>query len=134
MTSSTEVECRGLVTFSKENLWHRQLQIELDIFRVDLPTIVYEDNTASIALSTKPGTPHKKSKHFGIEWAFFKESVELKEILPVHVSTDMQPADMLTKALMSKKFPKFRDIVMGGSPLQNHFNTVCVATHTVVRD
>ena len=67
MTSSTEVECRGLVQFSKENLWHRQFHEELNLFQVDGPTIVYEDNTAAIGLSKDPGTPHKRSN----EWAFF---------------------------------------------------------------
>ena len=113
MTSSTEVECRGLVHFSKENLWHRQFHLELGMFDVSVPTLVYEDNTASITLASKLGTPHKKSKHFGIEWAFFKESVELKEVSLTHVSTDMQAADMLAKSLLSEKFPKFRDMVIG---------------------
>ena len=78
MTSSTEVECRGLSQFAKENLWQRQLQIELNLFDVSVPNRVSEDNTASIALSTKPGVPHKRSKHFGIEWAMFKEVVEIR--------------------------------------------------------
>jgi hypothetical protein len=42
MTSSTEVECRGLVTIGKENLWNLQLQKELNLFPVDQPTVVYE--------------------------------------------------------------------------------------------
>ena len=129
MTSSTEVECRGLVHFGKENLWHRQLHKELGLFLVDTPTIVYEDNTASITLASSLGTPHKKSKHFGIEWAFFKESVELKEISPVHVSTDQQPADMLTKALVSSKFAEFRDMVMGAQDLQAHFEKKSLVTY-----
>ena len=91
MTSSTEVECRGLVQISKENLWHRQLQKEMGMYNVDKPTIVYEDNTAAISLSLDLSTPHKRSKHFGIEWSYFKESVEHKEISAVYVSTNDQP-------------------------------------------
>ena len=45
LSSSTEAECRGLVHFSKENQWHRQLHAELGLFSVGTPTIVYEDNT-----------------------------------------------------------------------------------------
>ena len=79
------------------------------------------DNTASITMSNDLGLPHKRSKHFGIEFSFFKQSVILKEILPVFVSTDDQPADMLTKTLLPSKFIKFRDMVMGGVHLQNYF-------------
>ena len=121
MTSSTEVECRGLVQFSKENLWHRQFHEELNLFQVDGPTIVYEDNTAAIGLSKDPGNPHKRSKHFGIEWAFFKQGVERQEIHPVYVSTDDQLADKLTKSLPPHKFIKLRDLIMGEAALQYHF-------------
>jgi len=120
------------VHFGKENLWHRQLHLELGLFSVSTPTIVYEDNTASITLASSLGTPHKKSKHFGIEWAFFKESVELKEIAPVYVSTDQQPADMLTKALLSSKFSEFRDMVQGSQDLQSHFEKMSIVTHSLV--
>jgi hypothetical protein len=130
MTSSTEVECRGLVTIGKENSWHRQFQTEINLFPVDKPTTVYEDNTASISLSSDLGTPHKKSKHFGIEWSYFKESVQLGEIFPVYVSTEDQPADMMTKSLVSAKFNIFRDMVMGDS---SHFVSSNIVTHSIVR-
>ena len=77
---------------------------------------------------SNPGVPHKKSKHFGLEWAWFKESVEFKEIVPIHVGTDQQPADMLTKAIISGKFSKFRDMVMGVQDLQTHFEKMSLVT------
>ena len=123
MTSSTEVECRGLSQFSKENIWQRQLQLELGLFEVNGPTPIYEDNTASIAMSAHSGAPHKRSKHFGIEWAMFRESVDLGEIKPVYVPTGDQPADMLTKPLSVQKFVYFRDLIMGGRNLQQLFPT-----------
>ena len=131
MTSSTEVECRGLVQFGKENIWHRQFHQELQLFPVTT-TIVYEDNSASIALSSNPGTPHKRSKHFGIEWSFFKQTVEIGEIKPIFVSTNDQPADMLTKSLLSNKFVEFRDMVMGGESRQRHFDRNLLVTHSFV--
>ena len=132
LSSSTEAECRGLVHFSKENQWHRQFHSELGLYDVSVPTIVYEDNTASITLASTLGTPHKKSKHFGIEWAIFKEAVELKELELVHVSTDDQPADMLTKSLVSKKFEIFRDTVMGCEDTQAHFSASGACARLVV--
>ena len=121
MSSSTEAECRGLSQFAKENIWQRQFQDELGLYPLEGPTTVYEDNTAAILLATNPGVPHKRSKHFGIEWAIFKEAVEEKEVFPVYVSTNEQHADILTKPLISKKFIHFRDYVMGDEQLQQHF-------------
>ena len=95
--------------------------MELGLADLKGPTTVYEDNTASIALSTNPGVPHKRSKHFGLEWAIFKEAVALGEVAPVYVSTEDQPADMMTKALPAKKFVYFRDRVMSCDILQKHF-------------
>jgi hypothetical protein len=84
---------------------------------------VYEDNQSAISMANNPGVPHKRSKHFGIEFAFFKQSVELGEIIPEYVSTDDQAADMLTKTLPAAKFTRFRDMVMGMTSKQVHFNT-----------
>jgi hypothetical protein len=121
----------SLVQIAKENVWHRQFHDELNLFRISEPTTVFEDNTASITMSTNPGVPHKRSKHFGIEWAFFKQAVEMGEIKPVYVSTHEQPADMLTKPLPYAKFAYFRDMVMGGEKLQSHFEENNIATHAV---
>ena len=71
-------------------------------------------------------------KHFGIEWAFFKEAVELKEVKLMHVRTDEQAADMLTKSLATPKFAEFRDMVMGGAHLQCLFDAKAVVTHSCV--
>jgi hypothetical protein len=106
----------------RKKTWQRQFQEELNLYPVvSVPTIVFEDNTASITMASDLGTPHKRSKHFGIEWAYFKECVELAELTVVHISTEEQPADMLTKPLPSKKFVYFRDMVMGGEKLQYYF-------------
>jgi len=131
MTSSTEVECRGLCQFSKENSWQRQFHEELGLFPIDKPTIAWEDNSASIHLSTNPGVLHKRSKHFGLEWALFKQSVEYGEILPVFVKTDDQPADMLTKPLGAKKFIRFREMVMGDEKIQGHFDVGDVKRNSI---
>jgi len=45
------------------------------------------------------------------------------EIKPEYVSTDDQAADMLTKTLPAAKFIRFRDMVMGITSKQVHFNT-----------
>ena len=134
MTSSTEVECRGLSQFAKENQWQRQLQSELGLYAIDSPTKIFEDNQASIAMASNLGMPHKRSKHFGIEWAHFKQTIEMEETKLVYVSTEEQAADMLTKALPQKNFCHLRDMVMGNSGLQNHFVGSIMTVSAIVDD
>jgi hypothetical protein len=122
MTSSTEAECRAISQFVKENLWQRQIQNELKIFEVQQPTIVFEDNTSTIFMANDQGSPHKKTKHFGIEWAQAKESVALGELKLVHVPTEDQVADIMTKQLPVKQFIHLRDLIMGGQEKQNYFS------------
>jgi hypothetical protein len=77
---------------------------------------------SSITMSSDPGVPHKRSKHFGVEFSYFKQSALLGEIKVEYISTEDQPADMLTKCLPAAKFEKFRDSVMGVDRLQRHFD------------
>ena len=121
VTSSTEAECQGLVYFSKENVWQRKLHKELNLYSIEAPTKVYEDNAAAILMSNNPGISHKRSKHFDIEFSYFKQSVSMNEIKPIFVRTDQQPADMLTKTLLPSKFIEFREMMMGNEVLQRHF-------------
>jgi hypothetical protein len=95
--------------------------------------VVYEDNTSTITLATSKGTPHKKSKHFGVEWAYLKEAVEMGELKIYHVNTNLQLADILTKSIMTPKFPELRDKVMGGNDKQGYFNKVLLVTHSLVK-
>ena len=98
VSSSTEAEVHGLVHIEKENIWQREFHQVLAYFKNIPPTLVYQDNTAAISLSTK-GTCHKRSKHFGLEFDMFREYVRLKEMEIKYISTDELVADLLTKAL-----------------------------------
>ena len=91
------------------------------LFSLSTPTIVYEDNTSSISLSKNLGVPHKRSKHFDIEFNFFKQSVDWKEVAPLYVSTEEQAADMLTKTLPTQQFVYLREKVMGSQQVQDYF-------------
>ena len=106
MSSSTEAECHALVLTGKENIWQREFLSQLSIFSSISPTKVFQDNRAALLLSA--GAPcHKRSKHFGLEFAIFREYVQLKEMNLFHVRTGDLPADMLTKSLAPGKFLTF---------------------------
>ena len=72
---------------------------------------VHGDNTASISLISAGVT--KRSCHFSIEWFYFKELVEQKELTVTWVVTGENLADFFTKKLAREKFVYFRDKLMG---------------------
>jgi hypothetical protein len=117
----------------KENAWQRQFQGELGMF-ILTPTLVYEDNTATITMATTMGTPHKRVKHFDVEWNYAKQAIQLGEAKLVHVGTDDQAADMMTKALPKRQFQKLRDMVMGGPERQTHFDVKMISVRALVME
>ena len=80
-----------------------------------------QDNQSAITLSTT-GTHHKRSKHFGIEFDYFKESIANGEIKLRYMETGKMLADMLTKSLPRDHFIQFRDLMMGNEQAQKHFD------------
>jgi len=73
---------------------------------------VFEDNMGALTLANVPKlTP--RSKHVAIPYHFFREFVRKKEVAVVHVSTDNQLADLLTKGLVQVKFESHREKLMG---------------------
>ena len=111
----------GLIHLGKENVWEREFHKTLGYFSEVAPTVVYQDNTAAITLSTKAPC-HKRNKHFGIEVDMFKEYIELEEMRIEHMQTDQLTADALTKALSAPKFVAFRADMMGNESVQHFFS------------
>ena len=122
LLSSAEAECYALTEAQKENVWQRDLQACLGIFRVDEPTQAWEDNTAAITLSASK-VYHKRSKHFGVEWCtwFTRDAVQDGLLHISYVPTEEQLADFLTKALYKPLFEKFRALLMGTEVDQLYF-------------
>jgi hypothetical protein len=125
LDSSSEAECNGVNELRKENVWQRDLQHYLGLFKVNEPTLTHEDNTATITLSGS-ATYHKRSKHFGVEWYATKEAIEEKELALQYIKTNDQTADALTKNLQGKAFIKHRGDTMGSLELQLYFGTMDV--------
>ena len=72
---------------------------------------MYEDNEGAIQTAKHP-ISNSNSKHIDVRHHFLRELVERKEIEIIHVSTEYQHADFLTKALPEKEFAFHRGIVM----------------------
>ena len=67
------------------------------------PTVIYEDNQGAIALATNPGY-HARTKHVDIRHHFVREKVLAGDIKVIYKETEHQLADILTKALGTKRF------------------------------
>ena len=79
VTSSTEAECAALTVVGKENVWQRQMYSDATGMKDLDPTLVHGDNTASISLISAGVT--KRSRHFSIEWHYFRTLVDNKELV-----------------------------------------------------
>ena len=110
--SSTESEVNPLVDVSKEIIWFRQLLKELGFPQID-PTPVFEDNSSAITLATKWSGNNKRTKHFSIRIHFLLEQYTTSVIDLVHLSTEYQIADILTKPLPTDQFLRLRDLLLG---------------------
>ena len=73
-------------------------------------TNLYCDNTATVSLSHDP-VAHKKSVQLTRPMAYVREKTRYGVVNPLHVRTNDQAADFLTKALPTAAFKTCRDLV-----------------------
>ena len=71
----------------------------------------YEENEGAIRIA-KPLISNTNSKNIDVRNHFLRELVERKEIKIIHVASQYQHADFLTKALPEREFEFHRGIVM----------------------
>ena len=74
-------------------------------------TSVHEDNVGALHLANNPATT-PNSKHIDIRHHFIRERVANGEFRFVHVRSDYQHADFLTKPLHREAFCVHRNLVM----------------------
>ncbi|TPX75689.1 DNA-directed DNA polymerase [Chytriomyces confervae] len=123
--SSTEAEYMAISELGRELLTlvnlHRATQIP-----VRLPISIFEDNLGTIAQCTSDVYTHR-SKHVAIRYHFIRELVQLGTVVIFHISTKMQPADLLTKPLEKFTFRKF--CLLFGLKSHRDFTTLHTATN-----
>ena len=74
-------------------------------------TSKYEDNEGAIQIAKHP-ISNSNSKRMDVRHHFLRELVERKEIEIIHVESQYQHADVLTKALLERELEFQRGIVM----------------------
>ena len=97
------------------SIWfiHKLLNF-LDLHRQG-PTKCHEDNSACVAISTKP-VHRSRSKHIGVKYHNVREASLNGEVELVQVWTEHQIGDIFTKSLTKADFIRCRETLMGYIP------------------
>lgn len=103
--STTESEYIAASITGREAQWARRLLINLGYEQP--PTRLFSDNQAAIRLVLNPEY-YKRTKHTDVAYHKIRELQQRGEISVTYVSTHLQLADILTKALPPEKFIKLR--------------------------
>ena len=100
--STTESEYVAASSACKEAVWLRKLLRNLNCGS-EKATVIFVDNQSAIRLVKNPEY-HKRTKHIDIRYHFIREKSEAKEIAVEYVPSELQKADIFTKALTKQRF------------------------------
>lgn len=95
--SSTESEYRAMSTACSEITWLRGLLAELGFPQINA-TPLHADNTSAIQIATNP-VFHERTKHIEVDCHSIREALDDHVISLPHVSSQLQLADIFTKAV-----------------------------------
>lgn len=105
--SSTEAEIIALCSLVKEMTWIRRMLIELDIMKDEIATI-YCDNQSALKIAQSDRIS-PRTRHLRAQEDFIREQLKENEIELIHVSSNDQLADILTKCMQTNLFTSNRD-------------------------
>ncbi|XP_050222620.1 uncharacterized mitochondrial protein AtMg00810-like [Mercurialis annua] len=94
--SSTEAEYRAMSAACSKIVWLRGLLSELGFTQV-APTPLHAYNTSAIQITANP-VYHERTKHIEVDCHYIRGAFNRNVITLPHISTDLQVADIFTKA------------------------------------
>ena len=95
--SSAEAELRAMAHGICEGVWLKRLLKELKVM-CEGPIKLFCDNQATISIAKNP-VYHDRTKHVEIDRHFIREKIEEGTINLIYTPSNLQTADILTKAL-----------------------------------
>ena len=115
--SSCETEYMAAGDAAKEILYLRTLLAELG-WPQEEATVLLCDNQPAIALASDD-VHHARTKHIDVRHHFIRDHIRDGRIRMLWVSTALQEADILTKALGPILFARFRAMLLGDAPRES---------------
>lgn len=100
--SSAEAEYRALALASCEMMWLVALLKDLCITQLVVP-VLFSDSTAAIYIATNP-VFHERTKHIELDFHTVREKLDRGLLKTLHVKSEDQIADILTKPLFLYQF------------------------------
>ena len=100
--STTEAEYMASSDASRQAIWIRLFLDNLGLGLGDQPLQIYNDS-GTIALAKNP-VRHERTKHIALQHHFIREKVEDGTVSLLHIPTENNLADCLTKYLPRETF------------------------------
>jgi len=104
--SSAEAEYRTMSYLTSELKWLKELLFTLGI-RHEQPMVMCCDSKSAIYIATNP-VFHERTKHIEVDCHFVRDEIVCGNIVPRHVGTKSQLADIFTKPIGRDGFATFR--------------------------
>ena len=110
-TATCEAEYVALCDASKDALFMRAVLVFLQPNLTGMRMKTFGDNEGAKAIVDNPSTA-SRSKYIDVKLHFIRGLIRAEEVSIVHVGTEEQHADVLTKPLWRKKFLAHREGLM----------------------
>ena len=111
-TSSTHAEMRAVFTLVKDLLFLIYVCYELQV-ELELPALIFEDNSAVITITTEENAYMKKCKHFLMVINYVREQINLGLVQINKIQGTKNNADLLTKKLRDGTFEDKKQALLG---------------------
>ena len=109
--SSAEAEYVALADMICEVKYLRELARGLGFTQTE-PTLIYEDNRAAIMVAEAECSAGGRLKHVDVKFRFATEAVRNKEVRVRYIPTNLNFADLMTKALVPKKHRESVELIV----------------------
>lgn len=107
--STAEAEYVAGAAAANQAIWLRKILLDLGAEQLEA-TEIYCDSKSAIAIAQNP-VQHGKTKHIQVKFHVIREAVKNHEIKLIHCCSDLQVADILTKALPKARFERLRELI-----------------------
>jgi hypothetical protein len=110
--SRKQPEYMALAAAVQESLHLTQLLSDVDSGCQSRPTVIFEDNQGTIALSKDP-VNHQRSKHIDVRYHFIRTELSNGKVIIKYCPTADMVADVMTKPATKAKLVKFGSCIFG---------------------